>query len=103
MDVMLHIFACLREPSGDREPLKLCARDFYCVLVPRDGDASPAELRDTVDLSELYSRAKVRSRERPAERLGLGRKQARSTARAVKTASLQITCPNLSPGSPRAN
>lgn len=75
MDVMLHIFACLREPSGDREPLKLCARDFYCVLVPHDGDASPAELRDTVDLSELYSRAKVRSRERPAGRPRLERRK----------------------------
>lgn len=59
MDVMLYLFACLRETRKDKEALSLSVRDFYGVIVPKDDVQNVHELRETVDLSELYSRVKV--------------------------------------------
>jgi hypothetical protein len=57
LDVMIYLFTGLREPRAENDRLNLYARGFYGFLVPEPG-VDVHELRDTVDISELYAGAK---------------------------------------------
>ncbi len=59
LDVMLYLFTSLRESREEAHlgepPRGLYARDFYGVVVPKEG-VDVQEMCDTPDLSELYGR-----------------------------------------------